>query len=77
MKLYTFKIKGSAADKQTWEVEGQAEFLNPGEVSELWSIALKHAFAQLTQGKAVYGKPGEGCRGPYVITHATFELVTA
>lgn len=64
MKKYT--VEGTAADGQKWKAEGEvADRLD-------WVLladeALRAAFQQVTGGKAVFGKPGIGCRGPYKIT---------
>jgi hypothetical protein len=65
-----FVVEGTAADGQTYKCEGEVD----GTYPEICTTACVAAFKQLTGGKAVYGQPGVGCRGPYKITR--FELVT-
>jgi len=71
MKNYSFKIEGSAADGQSWSASGNiyCEFGNA------FNVAMAQTFDQLTNGKAIYGKPGVGCRGPYDIHRVTIEQV--
>jgi hypothetical protein len=72
MTVYLYTIIGTAADAQTWEATGILE-CKPGDFASLPDEAMKAAFHQLTNGKAVYGKPGIGCRGPYRITRFVIE----
>jgi hypothetical protein len=65
-----FTIEGTAANGQTWTTKGRVTTLYP----ECLMDAMRDSFFQLTQGKAVFGKPGVGCRGPYEISR--FEMVT-
>lgn len=64
-KAYQFTIKGTAANGQTWTASGSVHTDNG--LMKAADMALGQAFRQLTQGKAVYGKPGVGCRGPYQV----------
>lgn len=70
-KISTFVIEGTAADGQTWTCRGTVDSDYPDCLMD----ATRAGFQQLTGGKAVYGKPGVGCRGPYKINR--FELTTA
>lgn len=72
MSAYKYVVEGKAADGQSYTCEGTVEAPFP----EVFTVAMKAAFQQLTQGKAVYGKPGVGCRGPYTITKVVIEAVT-
>jgi hypothetical protein len=72
MIVYAFTIEGKAADEQTWTVTGKLVAANEGQFPDMLHRAQLAAFHDLTQGKAIYGKPGAGCRGPYQITR--FEL---
>lgn len=65
---YAFEITGSAADGQTWFVEGDVETEKRGQFMDLPHKAMSAAFAALTGGRAVYGRPGLGCNGPYAVT---------
>lgn len=63
-KKYQFIIEGTGANGQTWTATGNIEC----EFNEVFDLAMRDAFMQLTSGKAVYGKPGVGCNGPYDVT---------
>jgi hypothetical protein len=43
------------------------------EFHETFDYAMNQTFSQLTNGKAVYGKPGIGCHGPYDIHSVLIE----
>lgn len=60
-KKYHFTFEGSGGDGQTWTTTGYIEC----EFHEVFDFAHKETFQQLTDGKAIYGEPGVGCRGPY------------
>lgn len=70
-KNYKFEMKGTARDDQTWETKGvvNCDFI------EAFDYAMRVSFDQLTKGKAVYGKPGVGCQGPYDILSVSIEQV--
>ena len=60
--------EGIAASGQSWKTTGTVEV----EWIDAFDAAMRDSFRQLTGGKAVFGKPGVGCRGPYEIRR--FEL---
>ena len=66
-KRYSYEMRGTAADGQSWRTEGSVEIANPGDFPGLAMMALRDTFDRLTQGRPVYGLPGVGCRGPYQI----------
>jgi hypothetical protein len=66
MKLYAYTMTGTAADGQTWKTRGELG-VDPGDFPVLLGVAVQDTFVKLTQGKAVFGQPGVGCRGPYSI----------
>lgn len=68
-KTYTFIVEGTAADGQTYKTEVELDC----ELMDVWDFGMRLSFDKLTQGKAVYGKPGVGCRGPYEIDKITIE----
>jgi hypothetical protein len=68
-------MDGEAAAGQSWITNGTIELPNPGEFVRLSELALRDSFQKLTNGKAVYGKPGLGCTGPYKIRKLVLELV--
>ena len=76
IRNYAWTVEGTAADGQTWLVPGETP-VNPGDFPLVPSLAIEAAFASLTQGRAIYGKPGEGCKGPYVITRLCIELAAS
>lgn len=62
MNVFVYTLRGTAARDQTWEVNGTVEAEDMRVAS---NSAFRDAFIQLTRGKAVFGKPGIGCQGPY------------
>ena len=70
---YSYQVSGTASQGQTWEATGTAETENLGDFMLVPEMAMRDAFMQMTQGKAVYGKPGVGCSGPYRITRLVIE----
>lgn len=74
-RQFKFAIEGTARDGQTWATEGSCE----GSIIDysVLANAMRESFQQLTQGKAVFGKPGVGCRGPYDVTKITIEKIRA
>jgi len=75
MKTYSYQMTGTAAAGQTWRTAGTIELSN-AEFSNASAVALLDSFQQLTKGKAVYGKPGVGCEGPYSVTRLLIEEAT-
>lgn len=70
--IYKWSMSGTAAQGQTWATEGTLE-KSAGEFSTLLFDAMAETFQRLTQGKAVFGQPGVGCRGPYAVKRFTVE----
>lgn len=71
--MINYTCSGTDATGKEWEVTGILQGTNPIDhdvVNQLGSAV----FNQLTQGKARFGHPGEGCKGPYSIKLVT--LVT-
>ncbi len=62
--VYYYAIEGADATGNTWVTTGAVE----GEFMDCLTSAFRDSFQQLTRGKAIYGKPGVGCRGPYTVT---------
>jgi hypothetical protein len=71
MKPYRYKIDGAASDGQSFQASGSIYC----EFHETFNAAMADTFMQLTNGKALYGKPGIGCRGPYDILKISIEQV--
>lgn len=63
VKKYNYEISGTDANGNEWATTGvvNCEFV------DVFRSATGDAFFKLTRGKAVYGKPGVGCRGPYQV----------
>jgi hypothetical protein len=70
-KLYRYKIEGSNRDGQTFKTEGNILC----KFEEAHISALRSGFKNLTCGRAIFGKPGVGCSGPYDIHSILIELV--
>jgi hypothetical protein len=68
-KIYKYEIKGLARNDQTWVTKGSIDC----EFNDAFSLAMRNTFEQLTNGKAVYGKPGVGCQGPYDVFSVMIE----
>jgi hypothetical protein len=68
---YTFTLKGSAAGGQSWTTTGSLTC----EFHELMELVMQETFQQLTAGRAQFGNPGLGCRGPYDITEVSIKQV--
>jgi len=76
MNSYAYTVSGTAAGGQTWTVKGTANGVQ-GDFPHIVSGVLRELFGKLTSGKAVYGKPGVGCNGPYQITKLVIERSAA
>lgn len=70
-KQWRFRISGSGAEGATFEASGSLLC----DFGESFDQAMQETFRQLTNGRAVYGSPGVGCRGPYDIRNVTIEQV--
>lgn len=70
---YRYKMSGTTADDQSWETSGII-YSASSNFPALSEIALRESFMALTEGRAVFGKPGVGCRGPYRIKNLTLDL---
>jgi hypothetical protein len=67
-KAFRVTIEGTDATGMTWATDVRVSGIP---FPQALDRALSESFQQLTQGKAVYGKPGVGCRGPYEIAKLT------
>jgi hypothetical protein len=74
MTAYRYSMSGTAAMGQTFAVQGRIG-LKPGDFSEAFTQAMRDAFSRITRGRAVFGKPGIGCDGPYTIREFTIQVV--
>ncbi len=64
--IYQYQMSGEASGIQTWETSGEVS-VSPGNWPDVAMLALKDTFMKLTKGEAVFGHPGIGCQGPYLI----------
>ena len=71
---WKYEVSGIGANGQTWTVVGELPGGKPGDFPQLSEKALRAVFQTLTNGKAVYGKPGVGCNGPYRIKRFVLEV---
>jgi hypothetical protein len=69
-RTYRIKVGGEDAKGQTWEIEDVVHC----EFQELWHMTASRVFNRLTEGKAEFGRPGTGCKGPYRITDIEMHL---
>lgn len=69
IKTYRYILRGNAQGGQTWRVAGVVRC----EWGMVLNNIMQRSYQLLTQGKAVYGSPGLGCRGPYDITELNVE----
>jgi hypothetical protein len=72
-RSFSYTVSGTAIDNQTWTVNGTITLPPDAVFSELIDPIIRAAFHSLTHGKAIYGKPGVGCHGPYLITQLALE----
>lgn len=75
MDKFSYRITGEASGGQTWETEGEYELHSPSALPDMFMDILAESFQALTHGRAVYGQPGRGCRGPYKVN--TFVILRA
>lgn len=75
MPRYHWEISGLARGGQTWTTSGNIWTERAGDFALVPTEAIKRSFDQLTEGTAVYGKPGT-CFGPYRICELKLTLLT-
>ena len=73
---YRYMIEGTATQDQTWVVSGERFLEARSEFPFLVTMCLRDSFQQLTNGNAVFGKPGLDCRGPYSVRKLVIEEIT-
>lgn len=71
VRRWSFHVKGTAAGGVPWSCSGEID----AEPAELWNRVMIHSFHELTEGRAIYGKPGVACKGPYEITSLHVERI--
>jgi len=74
MKL-KYTVEGNGAGTLPFKAVGEVDGGSPVDPQALFAAAAA-AFEQITQGKATFGRPGEGgCRGPYRIHRFILEAM--
>ena len=73
MRTYKFEVSGTCSGGETYLCQGELECPIGGVFQDMLLKCMAESFKQLTGGKAVFGKPGVGCRGPYNITRVLVE----
>ena len=71
---WKYEVSGMGANGQTWTVIGEVANTKQGDFPYLSERAMRAVFQTLTNGKAVYGKPGVGCSGPYRVKRFLLEV---
>jgi hypothetical protein len=71
LRWWTYEVKGTTGDGVSWQHSGSLE----AKQQEIYERVMVASFHALTTGKAVYGRPGLGCKGPYDITFLKLEAV--
>lgn len=73
IEQWRFTFQGKTGGGVDWKTEGECV----GDIADnsVFSDAMRRSFQQLTGGKAIFGSPGAGCRGPYSITSFRLEKV--
>lgn len=75
MARFSYEIKGQDVNGVDWAYEGTADVPVFEGFPGVAMQATQNVFKQLTEGKAVFGKPGVGCKGPYKITEFHAKLL--
>jgi len=71
-RTYRWNISGVDANLNAYHTSGVANHDTDRHLLEVMAQALQESFEQLTEGRAQFGKPGVGCKGPYTIIAMTF-----
>lgn len=69
---WKFTFEGTDSVGESWRTECEVA-AERGDLEGAFINARHKSFRELTQGAAVYGKPGVGCKGPYRIQKVTME----
>lgn len=73
MATFRYFVQSTAAREQTFAVDGSVTVPAIVDWNLLMRNVLRLSFEALTEGRAIYGKPGEGCQGPFTITKIVLE----
>ena len=72
MRYYLYTVDGIGSNDNTWKITGNL-VIAPAQFPDIFDMIMEDVFNQLTRGKAVYGKPGVGCAGPYTVNRILLE----
>lgn len=70
-RTFSYEVKGTTAEGVAWQTAGTVVC----ELPEVWVAVINHTFLDLTRGKAVFGRPGLGCKGPYEVHEVTVKRI--
>jgi len=73
VRTYRYQIDGTAAQGQSWKTVGYMTD-RANDLANCFDLMMRDSFIQLTHGRAVYGKPGLACNGPYEILSILIQL---
>ena len=71
VKHWHYQVLGFTADGVSWQTDGTVE----SDAANVWQRVMIQTFNALTHGKAIYGKPGVACKGPYDIRSVRVEQI--
>ena len=68
---FQFNVSGTTAEGVSWACSGQVTC----ETVDVWTRVLELSFRDLTRGRAVFGRPGVGCKGPYEVQEVSVKRI--
>jgi hypothetical protein len=63
IRTYEYSVTGTAGANASFTVSGHVHC----DFAHVFNAIMTQTFQDLTSGKAVFGQPGVGCKGPYQI----------
>jgi hypothetical protein len=73
--MFTFHVTGIDGNRQKWSFEGRTSDSGIGGFVAMTDVVMEKVFLALTEGRALYGKPGVACSGPYQIRTLRIEEI--
>lgn len=73
-KTYRYFVDGSDVNGEAFQITGYVDAVAGDVWTKVPEVIGSEVFIQLTNGKAVFGKPGLTCKGPYTIDTITIKL---
>lgn len=73
IETYKYKVEGLTGSGNTWATEGTVD----GDIAlaeSFHKLVMRDSFEKLVTGRAIFGRPGAGCLGPYKVLKYTVEL---